>query len=265
MSGFIIKEKYNIDDLLEIMKMLRSENGCPWDRQQTHESIKNNLIEETYEVIEAIDKNSAEMLREELGDLLLQVVFHSQMETEMNSFTFEDVADEVCKKLVERHPHIFGDIKVHSADDVLKNWDSIKKESKNQQTYSDTLDAVPKVFPALMRAQKISKRAARAGYDYKNATAAAGDLFSETEEFKKALESGNTKQCEEELGDVMFSCVNVAAKLGLDAEQTLTASTEKFIKRFKKAEKLAEEKGISLSECDSVMLDAIWKEVKTKE
>ena len=160
---FEFKEKYNIDDLLEIMALLRSENGCPWDKVQTHESIRTDLIEETYEVCEGIDNNSPEMLREELGDLLLQIVFHSQIEREAGNFTFDDVCNDICQKLVYRHPHVFGEVKVNDSDDVLKNWDALKKESKNQETYTETLESVPKNFPALLRAQKISKRISRAG------------------------------------------------------------------------------------------------------
>ena len=156
MAEFDFKEKYDVNDLVSIMKLLRSENGCPWDREQTHESIRKNFIEETYEVVEAIDKKDTALLREELGDVLLQVVFHSQMEAEKNSFDFSDVADEVCKKLIVRHPHIFSDVKADNSDQVLKNWDMINKETKGQETFAQTLESVPKVLPALMRAQKVA-------------------------------------------------------------------------------------------------------------
>lgn len=155
----INKEKYNIDDLLEIMKELRSPNGCPWDREQDHHSIRNDFIEETYEAIDAIDRDDATDMCEELGDVLLQVVFHSQIEAEKKSFDFTDVCDGICKKLIERHPHVFGSVNVNNSDEVLDNWDKIKQKSKNQTTYTDTLKSVPMAFPALLRAEKVQKRA----------------------------------------------------------------------------------------------------------
>ena len=149
MADFKFKEKYNVYDLTEIVKALRSENGCPWDKEQTHASIRNNFLEEVYEVMEAIDLDNVEMMREELGDVLLQVVFHSVMETEKGSFDLDDVADEVCKKLIERHPHVFGTVKVNGTDDVLTNWENIKQKSKGQESYTDTLNSVPQVFPPI--------------------------------------------------------------------------------------------------------------------
>ena len=153
---------YGITELLQIMQVLRSENGCPWDKEQTHMSIRQDLLEECYEAVEAIDMNSVPMLREELGDVLLQVVFHTVLAEEENAFRFEDVCDEICKKLIVRHPHVFGDVKVNDTADVLKNWDAIKKETKGQERYTDTLESVARSLPALARAQKVGKRAARA-------------------------------------------------------------------------------------------------------
>ena len=167
MVNFQQKDFYSIDDLQEIVKLLRSENGCPWDKEQTHKSIKSDFIEEVCEAIEAIDLEDSDLLREELGDVLLQVVFHCQIERENGNFKFEDVCNEVCKKLIVRHPHVFGDVLVNNTDDVLKNWDSIKKETKGQESYTDTLKSVAKSLPALMRAQKVGKRAMRAGMDFK--------------------------------------------------------------------------------------------------
>ncbi len=155
MLDFEFKNRYGLDDLLKIMKILRSENGCPWDKVQTHESIRTDLIEECYEVCEGIDKNSPEILKEELGDLLMQVVFHAEIETELGNFDFGDVCNDICQKLIYRHPHVFGEgdkkIKADTEDEVLKNWDALKKTSKQQQTYTETLESVPKTVPALLR------------------------------------------------------------------------------------------------------------------
>ena len=159
------KDNYSINDLLDIVRLLRSEGGCPWDMEQTHESIKNDFLEEVYETIEAIDCKNSAMLREELGDVLLQVVFHTRIEEEKSSFNFNDVCDEICKKLIVRHPHVFGEVSADSTDEVLKNWDSIKMQTKGQETYTDTLTSIAKPLPALMRAQKVGKRAMRAGMD----------------------------------------------------------------------------------------------------
>ncbi|MBR2315754.1 MAG: MazG family protein, partial [Clostridia bacterium] len=159
------KENYSIGDLLDIVRLLRSEGGCPWDREQTHESIRSDFLEETCEVLEAIDLKDTSLLREELGDVLLQVVFHTRIEEEQNNFTFDEVCDEVCKKLIIRHPHVFGEVVADTSDEVLKNWDSIKMETKGQETYTDTLKSVANTLPALMRAQKVGKRAMRAGMD----------------------------------------------------------------------------------------------------
>ncbi|MBR4306344.1 MAG: MazG family protein, partial [Ruminiclostridium sp.] len=163
---FQMKEKYNIDDLLEVTRILRSENGCVWDREQDHKTIRMNVLEEAYEVMEAIDAEDAEMLKEELGDILFQAVFHCQIENERGGFTFDDICDDVAKKMIYRHPHVFGDVSVENSDEVLKNWDKLKKESKGQKTLSDTFDSVPKILPALMRGQKIGKRASNAGVDF---------------------------------------------------------------------------------------------------
>lgn len=172
------KERYTVEDLLDIMALLRAEDGCPWDREQTHESIRANFIEETYEVIEAIDTKDSALLREELGDVLMQVVFHARISEEAGDFTFDDVADEVCRKLVVRHPHVFGDVKADTTDKVLTNWDKIKAETKHRDTLADTLNSVPRTLPSLMRAAKIAKKAAKAGYG-KPLDHVVGDLLLE--------------------------------------------------------------------------------------
>jgi tetrapyrrole methylase family protein/MazG family protein len=191
MVEFRQKDNYNIDDLIEIVRLLRGEGGCPWDREQTHKSLKSDFIEEVCEAIEAIDLEDTELLKEELGDVLLQVVFHCSIESDTGSFVFDDICDGVCKKLIVRHPHVFGDTIVNSTDDVLKNWDSIKMETKGQETYTDTLNSVAKSLPALMRAQKVGKRAMRAGMDFKSADDAMACISSEKAELEEAISSGD--------------------------------------------------------------------------
>lgn len=262
MNNFKFKENYNIDDLLEIMSILRAPGGCPWDAEQTHESIKSNFIEETYEVIEAINKDDKELLQEELGDVLLQVVFHSEMEKEKGNFTFNDVADGICKKLIERHPHVFSTVQVESVDEVLSNWDTIKRKSKAQKTQGSSMLKVPKELPALMRAQKIQSKAKKAGFDWDDMSGALSALESEIKELREAIDSKDQKSIEDEMGDVLFSCVNVSRFIDVDSEQALTKSNEKFISRYVLVEKLAEEKGIDMKETPIDELDKLWDEAK---
>lgn len=256
------KDRYNINDLLDIMKLLRGEGGCPWDREQTHESIRSDLIEETCEVIEAIDLKDTALLREELGDVLLQVVFHCRIEEEAENFRFDDVCDEVCKKLIIRHPHVFGEVKADTSDQVLKNWDAIKMQTKGQETYTDTLTSVAKSLPALMRAQKVGKRAMRAGMDFRCAEDAIACISNKKSELDAAIISGNKADIEEELGDLLFSCVNAARHLGIDAEQALKDSTEKFIKRFSVTEELIRKEDIDMKSLPIEELDVYWDKAK---
>lgn len=262
MTDFKFKDNYNIDDLLEIMRILRSPSGCPWDMEQTHKSIKSDFIEEVYEVIEAIDLDDKELLREELGDVLLQVVFHCQIEKEKNNFIFDDICDELCKKLIVRHPHVFGQVTVSDSGEVLKNWDKIKKETKGQKTYTDTLESVASSLPALMRAQKLGKRAMRAGMDFKCPEDAFDCIKQETCELEDAMKSGDKEHIEEEFGDLLFSCVNTARHLGIDAEQALTRASEKFIKRFAETEKLVTLSGADMKALSIDELDVFWRQAK---
>lgn len=258
MVEYTQKPKYNIDDLIDIVRLLRSEGGCPWDREQTHESIRNDFIEETCEAIEAIDLKDTELLREELGDVLLQVVFHCRIEEEQSSFTFDDICDGICKKLIVRHPHVFGDVLADNTDQVLKNWDAIKMETKGQKNYSDTLTSVARSLPALMRAQKVGKRAMRAGMDFRCTDDAVACIANEKKELDAAIISGDKANIEEELGDLLFSCVNAARHLGIDAELALTASTDKFIRRFASTEKLTAEDGLEMDKLTIEELDVYW-------
>ena len=257
------KEFYRIGDLVDIVRLLRGEGGCPWDREQTHKSIKSDLIEETCEVIEAIDLEDKALLREELGDVLLQVVFHCRIEEETESFNFDDVCDEICKKLIIRHPHVFGDVTANTTDQVLKNWDAIKMETKGQETYTDTLTSVAKSLPALMRAQKVGKRAMRAGMDFRCAEDAVACISNEKAELDAAIANGDKANIEEEIGDLLFSCVNAARHLGVDAEQALKDATEKFIKRFSVTEELVSAENIDMKELPIEELDTYWDKAKS--
>lgn len=259
---FDYKENYKLDDLLAIMKILRGENGCPWDREQDHNSIRNNFLEETYEVLEAIDLGNVDLLREELGDVLLQVVFHASMEEDAGNFDFDGVCDGICKKLILRHPHIFAGQVAENSDQVLQRWDEIKQQSKGQTTVTETLQSVPEVFPALMYSEKVQKRAAKSGFDYPDGKYAMADLESELLELKEAIAKKDQANIDEELGDLLFSVVNVARFVRCDAESSLKAAAKKFIQRFEKVEQLAKEEGIDMKGSSIAELDILWKKAK---
>ena len=259
---FQYKEAYNINDLIEIMRILRSPDGCPWDKVQTHESIRQNFIEETYEAVEAIDKGDSPLLREELGDVLMQVIFHSLMEEEEGRFTFDDVCNDVCKKLIIRHPHVFADTQADTPEEVLKNWDAIKMQTKSQESYADSVDDVARSLPALMRAQKVQKRSAKSGMDFKDAQSAADKVTEERRELLNAVNSGDKEKIEDELGDLLFSVVNVARFVGVDSEQALTKATDKFSSRFRAVEELAHKRGIDMKTANTELIDSLWEEVK---
>ena len=262
---FTFKEKYSVDDLREIMRLLRSENGCPWDREQDHSSIRNDLLEEAYETLDAIDSGDKENLCEELGDLLLQVVFHSQISKEDGDFDFDDVADGICKKLIVRHPHVFGNVVAETSEEVLTNWDAIKRETKNQTTYTDTLVSVPKAFPALMRAKKVQKRASKAGYDWDSVDGTLDKVDEELAELREAIASGDESRITDELGDLLFATVNVSRFAGADPESALAGAVDKFIARFAKCESMAIEEGVDLAQATPEELDALWNRAKEKD
>lgn len=253
----LAKDSFDINDLADIVVILRSENGCPWDKVQTHKTIKKDFLEEVYEVMEAIDCDSPEMMREELGDVLLQVVFHTVIETENNNFGLDEVITDICKKLIIRHPHVFGNVEADNVETVLKNWDTIKKETKGQETYTDTLNSVPKNFPALMRAQKLSKRAARAGLEHDKAY----DLKA-LENAVKALEScpnSDKNEAAKQLGEIMFTCAALARKFELDAEEVLTDTNNCFINKFEKTENAVRQNGQDMTALSIDELDAYWR------
>lgn len=259
---FEFKDKYEISDLVKIMDILRSPKGCPWDKEQTHKSIRSNFIEETYEAIEAIDTNNPELLKEELGDVLLQVVFHSKMEEELKNFNFSDVVDGICKKLVIRHPHIFSDLKLSSSEEVLQNWDKIKMKTKSQKNQSEVMNSISKTLPPLMRSKKIQQKASKIGLDFKDVNEAMEKIIEEYQELSEAIGENSVDNCFEEIGDLLFSVVNVSRILKIDPDYALTKSCDKFIKRFTKFEKIVDEMGLDVSRLSDKNLDSIWIESK---
>ncbi len=256
------KQKYNFNDLVEIVKILRSPEGCPWDREQTHKSIRSNFIEETYEAVEAIDTDDTELLKEELGDVLLQVALHSEIESEQNNFTIEDVCDGICKKLIIRHPHVFSNVEADTTEQVLKNWDAIKMQTKSQKSQTQAMLSVSKALPSLMRSAKLQQKAAKVGFDWENVDGALEKLFEECEELKQAIENNDKANQREELGDVLFSAVNVARFLDIDSEHALYDACDKFTDRFSKVESLANKRGIDMKTASLTELDSLWDEVK---
>ncbi|MFT7515061.1 MAG: tetrapyrrole methylase family protein/MazG family protein [Candidatus Omnitrophota bacterium] len=252
-----------IDRLLDIMATLRSEQGCPWDREQNLTTLKPYLIEEAYEVLDAIDRGDVDQHREELGDLLLQVVFQSQITKEAGQFAFDDVANAISDKLVRRHPHVFGDVAVSGSDEVLTNWDAIKREEKAEAGKTESaLDSVPKALPALMRAHELQKRAARLGFDWPDASDVLPKFDEELAEIKEAIAAGDEAAIAEELGDLLFTVVNFARKKKLRSEDLLQAANQKFSRRFHAVEALATERGLDMKSMSLQELDGLWDEVK---
>lgn len=259
---FEFKEKYDFDDLVEVVRCLRLPDGCPWDKEQTHKSIRQDFIEETYEVIEAIDNEDTALLREELGDVLLQVVFHAQIEREKGVFDIHDVANDICQKMIVRHPHVFGDVNADTTDKVLDNWDKIKMQTKEQSTQSEAMDSIARSLPSLIRASKMQKKAAKVGFDFECLDDAAAKVTEELAEVKAACESGDENAKAEEIGDLLFSVVNVARFAGVDSEKALYDACEKFLARFTTMEKSAADNGADLKDLSLSELDSLWNEAK---
>ena len=256
------KETYDVNDLVILVEVLRSEEGCPWDREQTHKSIRKDFIEETYEVIEAIDTDNPVLLREELGDVLLQVAFHTEIEKEKGVFTLEDVANDVCAKLLHRHPHVFGDVVAETPDRVLANWEVIKSEEKERKTVTDKLCAIPPMLPALMRAEKVGKKASC--FDFPDADSVMLKVKEELAELEEAVMQENAENIEEEMGDLIFSVVSLCRKLHVEPEVALNKATDKFIKRFSALEAAVMAEGKDITKLDMTELDAIWDRNKRK-
>lgn len=260
MIDFERKTAYQADDLVEILRLLRAPGGCPWDREQTHESIRRNFLEEAYEAVEAIDQKDPEHLREELGDVLMQVAFHAVMEEEAGRFDWNDVADQVCKKLIFRHPHVFGETTVSGTGEVLTNWEALKRQEKGQQSTTDALEAVARSLPALWRAEKVQKKASKAGFDWPDVSGALDKLSEEVAELRQAMVEGTNP--EEELGDVLFSAVNVARFLKADPEVILQQASDKFISRFAKVEQAAQRQNRAMEDMELAELDKLWEMAK---
>jgi len=253
-------ECYDFHHLLEIVDILRSPGGCPWDREQTHKSLKQNLIEEAYEVLEAIDLEDPDKMIEELGDVLLQVVFHSQIAKECGEFDIMDVTSRICQKLIHRHPHVFGNIKVDTAGEVINNWESIKKEEKGLKSYTQVLKDIPRNLPALMRGYKVQKKAALVGFDWNCVEDAMKKVEEELEELKNVYLTQDHDNIREELGDLIFAIVNVARFLDIDPELALGSTIDKFIKRFEYIEKNADR---ALDKMTLDEMDSLWNKAKT--
>ena len=247
MIDLVSKNSYDLNDLIQIVKILRGPGGCQWDGEQTHQSIRRNFLEEAYEVAEAIDQESPEHLQEELGDVLLQVVFHASI-------------DGVCKKLIYRHPHVFGTVSVSSTDEILSNWEDLKKLEKGQASQADALDAVARSLPALWRAEKVQKKAAKVGFDWDDVSGAVDKLSEEVDEVKAAINgSGNPF---EELGDLLFAAVNTARFLNIDPEDALHAASDKFAARFRRVEDAVTAQGKRMEDMTLAQLDDIWNRIK---
>ena len=262
-SRLLNTQKYDFDDLVEIVTVLRSNGGCPWDKEQTHKSLRRDFIEETYEVIEAIDTEDPKLLREELGDVMLQVVFHADIEHEEGRFDIDDVANDICVKLIHRHPHVFGGLKLDNSADVLENWDKIKGEEKQRNTLTDKLRSIPPMLPALMRAQKVGKKASF--FDFETVDAVYDKLYEEISEVKEAAESGDGDAVMEEMGDLLLTVTSLARKLGVDSEQSLFNATNKFIDRFEKVENAVLEQGRNVENMTMTELDEVWDSIKHKK
>ncbi len=258
-------KRYKMDNLVDIMGKLRSREGCPWDREQDHQTLKPYLIEESYEVLEALEEGDMDLLEEELGDLLLQIVFHSQIATERGYFNITDVITGICSKLISRHPHVFGDSRADTSDKVLKNWEEIKRSEKKEDTYTESLMRIPKQLPALMKSYKIQGKAAKVGFDWDNVHGAMEKVSEELQELKSALESNNKQNINEEIGDILFAVVNVARFLKVRPELALNNTIEKFIRRFKYIETTAKENGDDLQEMTLKEMDNLWNLAKKIE
>lgn len=256
---------YPLEPLVRIMKELRGPKGCPWDKEQTHESLKRYLIEETYEVIEAIELADMDKLREELGDLLLQIVFHAELASEQSAFDMNDVVASIVHKMRTRHPHVFGKEKVDSAAQVMDNWENIKDKEKARAGERKTLMDVPRGLPALLRAEKIQARASRVGFDWPDVQGAWEKVKEEQAELMEALEHGQAEKIQDEFGDLLFALVNVARFLEVDPEEALTRTIDKFIQRFQGMEEIAARRGLDLNQLNLEQLDSLWEEVKSQK
>ena len=254
---FLCKESYDLRDFVALVSYLRSPNGCPWNQVQTHESIRRNFLEETYEACEAIDAGDLVHMREELGDVLMQVLFHTDIEREAGHFDIDDVADAACKKLVYRHPHVFRRDEPDAPD-----WDTMKQRERAQTTTAEAMDSVARSLPALWRCDKIQAKAAKTGFEWPDVHAALDKVDEETRELRAAVVSGDTEAIGDELGDLLFAAVKVARFAGVDPEQAAHAACEKFIRRFSAMETAAANDGTALEQCTLAQMLSLWQQAK---
>ena len=257
-------DQTGFDDLLTIMRRLRGPGGCPWDAEQTHESLTRYLLEETYEVIEAIDMKSPDMLREELGDLLLQPVFHAAIAEEQGTFTMADVIRTLCDKLIRRHPHVFGDMEIRDSSAQIENWEQIKRAEKGEERRS-ALSGVPPHLPALLKAQKVTEKASRVGFDWEHVDQVVAKVMEELHEFEEAMTEGNNERMEAELGDLLFAIVNLGRFLSINPEEALRKTISRFQQRFGYVEETLHGQGRQMKEATLAEMDALWEEAKLRE
>ncbi|MGB9710059.1 MAG: nucleoside triphosphate pyrophosphohydrolase [Thermodesulfovibrio sp.] len=253
-----MSEKF--DELVKIMEILRSEKGCPWDRVQTHDTLKRYLLEEAYELIEAIENKDSKAMKEELGDLLLQIVFHSEIAKQNSNFDINDVIQTIIQKMIRRHPHVFAEADFKTPEEVLAQWDERKKEEG--KLHESILDGIPLALPALLRAYKIQSRVSKVGFDWDNAQGVVEKIKEEVKEVEEAIACQEKNRIEEEIGDLLFSIVNLARFLKIDPEAALRKTNRKFEKRFKKLEKIASQKGKNLKDMTLQEMDSLWNEIK---
>lgn len=258
-------QQKSIDRLLGVMARLRAPDGCPWDREQTIDSLRGNLIEETYEVVDAMDSGDRAQLKEELGDLLLQVVFQAQIASEEGAFTFDDVAQGIADKLVRRHPHVFGDVQADTSDQVIRNWEKIKKTEKGGDKPRSLVDGIPKHLPALSKAHLVQKRVAKVGFEWDEISGVIDKLEEELAEVKEAMAEKDADAIREELGDLLFSTVNLSRYLGYESEEILNENISKFMRRFQSLETRLHAEGREIELCSIEELEAVWTAVKAGE
>jgi tetrapyrrole methylase family protein / MazG family protein len=256
--------KDNLPDLIALMARLRGPDGCPWDRKQTTASLKPFLIEECYEVVDALDEGKPDKVKEELGDLLFQIIFHSRIAEENGEFTVQDVIATNIEKMTRRHPHVFGTARLSTDQEVLSNWEDIKKKEKGYEDRKSILEGVPRHLPSLLRAHSLQERAARVGFDWSRIDEALPKLDEEMAEFKESLKREDAAGIEEELGDIFFMLVNISRFLGVNPEEALRKTISKFIKRFRYIEERAENTGRSLNDMTLDEMEALWQEAKRK-
>lgn len=257
-----MEKEYRLEDLVGIIKALRGENGCPWDKVQTHESLRADMLEEAYEAVDAIERGDMENLCEELGDVLMQVVFHAELAAERGDFTLADVIRGICEKMIYRHPHVFGngEMKADTPEQVLVNWEKLKKQEKKAQSQTELMQSIPAALPATLRARKVQKKAADVGFDFPVTADAMQKVYEEVRELEDAMEQGSG--IEEEFGDLLFALMNISRFLKINPEFALTKATKKFINRFEYVESSALSQGKHLSEMPLEEMDRLWDEAK---